>query len=197
VISVRAAVTRDADAICDAQVDAWRTAYRGLFRDEYLDAAEFDASRRARWRGWEWVHSYGGEVLVPVVDGDVVGFAHIGAARVESLCDQSGTEVEVDVASGCGEVYGFYLHPRAWGSGAGEMLMTAALGRLRDTGYERAVLWVLRDNPRARRFYEKCGWSSRGATSGWAPPGEVEVPEVRYEITVDVRSAQAPTGSRR
>jgi hypothetical protein len=30
-----------------------------------------------------------------------------------------------------------------------------------DAGYGRAVLWVLRDNPPARRFYEKCGWEWR------------------------------------
>jgi RimJ/RimL family protein N-acetyltransferase len=66
-----------------------------------------------------------------------------------------------------------------------------------DAGYGRAVLWVLRDNPPARRFYEKCGWEWRGATGGWAPDGEVDVAEVRYEITFDPPSAQAPLSARR
>ena len=33
---------------------------------------------------------------------------------------------------------------------------------LRDEGFTSAVLWVLRDNPRARAFYEKAGWHFTG-----------------------------------
>ena len=29
-------------------------------------------------------------------------------------------------------------------------------------GFPRAVLWVLRDNPRARGFYERAGWTPTG-----------------------------------
>jgi ribosomal protein S18 acetylase RimI-like enzyme len=37
-------------------------------------------------------------------------------------------------------------------------LHDAALEQLRADGYERCHLWVLEDNPRARRFYERMGW---------------------------------------
>ena len=33
---------------------------------------------------------------------------------------------------------------------------------LRDEGFATAVLWVPRDNPRARAFYEKAGWPFNG-----------------------------------
>jgi RimJ/RimL family protein N-acetyltransferase len=36
--------------------------------------------------------------------------------------------------------------------------MVEALERLRRLGFEEATLWVLEDNPRARRFYEIAGW---------------------------------------
>ena len=51
----------------------------------------------------------------------------------------------------------FYLHPDAWGSGAADPLMAACLDELRSR-FDRAILFVLEANPRARRFYERWGW---------------------------------------
>ena len=45
--------------------------------------------------------------------------------------------------------------------------------------YDEATLWVLEDNPRARRFYELAGWRPDGARKAdeWF---EVSATEVRY-----------------
>jgi RimJ/RimL family protein N-acetyltransferase len=48
-------------------------------------------------------------------------------------------------------------------------------------GYGEAVLWVLEDNPRARRFYERTGWSLDGGVKDDSHLG-VSVTEVRYRI---------------
>lgn len=42
--------------------------------------------------------------------------------------------------------------------------MQAGMQELRDLGMREAVLWVLRDNLRARRFYEHFGWTPDGRT---------------------------------
>ena len=47
------------------------------------------------------------------------------------------------------------------------------------TRYDEATLWVLEENPRARRFYERAGWRTDGerkADERWG----VRAPEVRY-----------------
>ena len=57
--------------------------------------------------------------------------------------------------------------------------MRAAIAQLRDDGCLEAFLWVLEDNPRARRFYELAGWDTDGerkAEERWG----VRAPEVRY-----------------
>jgi len=54
VIEVRDADIDDADAIATAHIDGWRVGYRDVVPDEYLDADEFAASRRDRWRSWTW-----------------------------------------------------------------------------------------------------------------------------------------------
>lgn len=87
-------------------------------------------------------------LIVPEVDGRVVGFAHYGA------------ESEPNPDSGeRGELFGFYLHPDYWGSGLADALMERVVTDLVDH-FSEAVLWVLKDNPRARRFYERNGWVS-------------------------------------
>jgi hypothetical protein len=56
---------------------------------------------------------------------------------------------------------------------------------LRDEGFASATLWVLRDNPRARAFYEKAGWQATGQDSlftPFEPPGS-SLPKVSFVVT--------------
>jgi GNAT superfamily N-acetyltransferase len=41
--------------------------------------------------------------------------------------------------------------------------MASTLEAMRGRGVPDAILWVLQDNPRARRFYEREGWREDGA----------------------------------
>lgn len=69
--------------------------------------------------------------------------------------------------------------PDHWGSGVGRELISAGEKRLRELGHVDAILWVLEDNPRARRFYERAGWNDDGGRRSITFLG-LEVPEVRY-----------------
>jgi ribosomal protein S18 acetylase RimI-like enzyme len=183
---VRAAHIDDADDLAAAHVEGWRVGYRGLFPDEYLDSHEFASERLERWRAWTWNALGRSTLYVAELDRRVVGFAHIGPEREQPECDQSGRPAVPALAAAVrGEVYGFYLHPDAWGSGCAAALMDHATSQLIEDGYDSAVLWVLRDNPRARRFYERAGWAATGRSLLWpgpqtaAPPPE-PVNEVEY-----------------
>ena len=78
-------------------------------------------------------------VLVAEEAGRVVGFAVVGPAQNPE---------------GAGELYAITVDPDHWGTGAGRALLAAAQAELTRLGYAEAVLWVLPDNARARRFYE-------------------------------------------
>jgi GNAT superfamily N-acetyltransferase len=71
------------------------------------------------------------------------------------------------------------LHPEQWGIGIGRELIEAGEEELRRLGHRAAILWVLDDNPRARRFYEIAGWSVDGTARRIHIFG-FDVPEVRY-----------------
>jgi ribosomal protein S18 acetylase RimI-like enzyme len=102
--------------------------------------------------------------------GGVVGFASLGAARG-------------DEHVGLGELYAIYVQPAAWGRGAGQALMAETLARLSSEGFGQAMLWVLEDNPRTRRFYERAGWRADGGVQEEELLG-VRIREVRYRIAL-------------
>ena len=64
-----------------------------------------------------------------------------------------------------------------------DALMDAGKARLRER-WPAATLYVLDDNPRARRFYEREGWALDGETKTGMVLG-LEVAEVRYRISFE------------
>jgi ribosomal protein S18 acetylase RimI-like enzyme len=160
---VRPAGLEDAEAIARVQVETWRAAYAHAIPPESL--ARADPNERAqRWRGW-----IGGEsaTFVGEVDGEVRGFVAVGAARE----DESG-----------GELYTIYVLPNAWGSGLATALIECGEAELRRRGFATAMLDVLADNPRARRFYERQGWTATKTFRSTFLGHEVEL--ARYTKTL-------------
>jgi ribosomal protein S18 acetylase RimI-like enzyme len=163
VLEIRAAEPRDAAAIAGVHVRTWQGAYRHVFPAEGLDALTVDE----RTAGWHRVFASGRQrVFVTVRHGTVVGFVSIGPSRDD--------DAE-------GELYAIYVLPEEWGRGSGRLLMDAALAALREDRYGDAILWVLEDNPRTRRFYERSGWTVDGARKRERFLG-VEAEEIRYRI---------------
>jgi GNAT superfamily N-acetyltransferase len=76
-----------------------------------------------------------------------------------------------------GELWALNLHPIAFGTGLAIPLHRAALDRLAAARHNSVYLWVARDNLRARRFYEREGWTADGKERteefGGAPLTEV------------------------
>ena len=184
-IEVRDAGIDDADAIATAHIDGWRAGYRGVVPDEYLDAEEFASSRRDRWRSWSWQQIPESRLFVVTLQGRVVGFGHAGPEQVVAHGIESPESEPGDGDEARGEIYGFYLHPTAWGSGGAGALMSRCEEFLRDEGFTSATLWVLRDNPRARAFYEKAGWQATGKESLFTPsePPGSSLPKVSFVVS--------------
>lgn len=160
--TVRRAHPSDAHSVAEVHVRTWQQAYAQVFPREFLDSLSVE--RRAQmWE--EAAQDQAVDVLVAKEGGRVVGFASSGPARDEE---------------GAGEVYAIYVEPERWGAGVGRALMERTLKALADRGYREAVLWVLEDNPRARRFYEAGGWRLEHGRSEQI--GGVEARVVRYRL---------------
>ena len=77
-----------------------------------------------------------GQVIVAELDGQIAGFAAVVG----------------------GELDGLFVEPDLWGRGIGRALADAATREARRRGLALKVI----ANPRARRFYEHCGFKAEG-----------------------------------
>jgi GNAT superfamily N-acetyltransferase len=105
----------------------------------------------------------GSATFVAELDGEVVGFASVGACRDED---------------DAGELYAIYLHPTCWDKGIGRALLERAEESMRAFGFERAMLWVMEGNERGERFYRAAGWKQDGRKVDTFQGAEVS--ELRY-----------------
>ena len=80
-------------------------------------------------------------------DGKIIGFGSCGSQRTEPLREKGYD----------GEISAIYVLQKFQGHGLGARLLFAMAADLLSRGFSAAALWVLRDNPPARRFYERLG----------------------------------------
>lgn len=171
-ISVRPATLDDSERIADIHVRTWQAAYAGVMPQDFLDRLDVDA-RTAMWRRAIDGGTPPGAIFLADVDGEIVGFVAVGRYR------QSDGDPDPSV----GEVFAIYVAAEHWSTRAGHALMRAAVDHLADHGMAEIRLWVLADNPRARRFYERFGYVADGETRADEVGGEA-LDEVRYTLHV-------------
>src|SRR5205823_3380191 len=136
-MQIRLATGADAAEVAAIQVRAWRAAYAGLMPQGYLDSLSVP-DRTERWRAWIDAPPDGVRIWLAEEEGRAVGFSSTGPSR------------DPEAEPGSGEVYAIYLEPSLVGTGRGRELFAHAVDGLRARGYDRAELWVLPGNDRAR-----------------------------------------------
>ena len=144
---VRPAVLDDAEAIAVVHHTSWVQTYSDLLPAEHWES---DTVERRAQRWHERLSDDGpGNLVVAVVDEQVVGFAKSGPTRRKK-------RVPSPVRSD--EVWALYVLGERHGTGIGALLLETVL-----PSTVPAELWVADANPRARRFYEKHGFTTDGA----------------------------------
>jgi GNAT superfamily N-acetyltransferase len=161
--TIRRATPDDGRAIAEVKVETWRAAYAGVMPQETLDGLDVE-EHAPLWSRYAAAAEVG--MFVAEEDGRIVGFVSVGPCS-----DLEGT----------GELYAIYVRPGSWGTGAGLALMETGVTWLSERWRE-AVLWVAEENPRARRFYELCGWTPETTRVAEVAPG-ARISEVRYRLS--------------
>lgn len=167
--TLREAVPADADALGEVHVAAWRETYAGQLPDAMLAALSAE-SRAAMWASVLDDPAASGtlSVIVAEAEGRIVGFGACGRQRDAALAGQGFG----------GEIGAIYLLRAYQGTGAGRALMCALARALAGAGHAAVSLWVLRENARARGFYEALGGEVLGERVDDGPDGAIV--EVAY-----------------
>lgn len=149
----------DFEKIGNIYAQSWKTAYRGIVSQNFLDALS-----GSRWAPMLAQREYGAYVVLD--NGAYVGTSSFHAARDAKM-------------KGWGEIISIYLLPEYFGKGYATPLLQAVVADLSSQGFEHIYLWVLEENARARRFYENNGFRCTSDTANIELGGK-ELVEVRY-----------------
>lgn len=167
-MNIRSAKKSDAADIARIHVETWRVAYAGIVSGSHL--ASLDQEDRARKWAKTLASANDNTRVAVLKNGSIVGWASFGPSR-----DDDG--------QGNGELYAIYLDHAYWNRGIGKQLMDDALLHLKRNGFDRVTLWVLEENHRTRKFYEKVGFLHDGKSKTIVIDDE-ELIELRYQNMV-------------
>jgi GNAT superfamily N-acetyltransferase len=153
VTELRSATPDDAPVIARIWYDGWRDGHLGHVADELVAVRTRESfDQRAAARV--------GDTVVATVDGAVAGFIMVVGDEVEQV----------------------YVAGEHRGTGLAAVLLDEAERLVAANGHGGAWLAVARGNARARRFYERSGWTDEGSFDYPAATadGPMPVPCHRY-----------------
>jgi len=142
-VVIRRATPADAPGIAQVRVASWRTTYRGMIPDAYLDGMKVEDSA-AHWQRVLTAAPNTTSVFVVEDGGGVCGFA-AGLMLTERKFDLDA------------ELSAIYLVPDRQRAGLGGRLFAAVIAAQRAHGATGFLTWVIARNRGARKFYEGLG----------------------------------------
>lgn len=127
---------KDIDKIAKIIVDDWKISYKGIIDSNYLEALNYiDRAKNIK-------EKYKKQKSIVYIDNeDVKGYCRFGENR--------------DNKKEYGEIYALYIKYGERNNGIGKSLSKKAMQILKNKGYKEVVIWCLKENKNARKFYEK------------------------------------------
>ncbi|PEK14262.1 GNAT family N-acetyltransferase [Bacillus toyonensis] len=140
-MEIRKASKEDIKGVSRVYVDSWRTTYRSLVPDDYLDELSYEDTEK------KWIDFLNNEnepfIYVAINNtGKIIGFAS-GKSLDEKNFD--------------GELYSLYLLQACRGLGVGKQLVSAIAKHFKETGIHSMMVWVMKQNTSGLGFYERMG----------------------------------------
>lgn len=140
-MEIRKASKEDIKDVSRVYVDSWRTTYRSLVPDYYLDELSYEDTEK------RWIDFLNNEnepfIYVAINDtGEIIGFA-------------SGKSI--DEKNFEGELYSLYLLQECRGLGVGRHLVSAIAKHFKEKGIYSMMVWVMKQNKSGLGFYERMG----------------------------------------
>ena len=129
---------KDIEQVAKIITEDWKIAYKGIIDDEYLKNLDYRDKEKSIREKYQKQKS-----IVLDEEGIVKGYSRFGENRDE----------EKDL----GELYALYVEADERGKKIGEKLLRKTASILKERGYKEMVIWCLKENKKARKFYEKMG----------------------------------------
>lgn len=141
---IRKAEEKDIPRIAEIIVFGKRTAYRKIFNN---DIVSFNHLQVVDLANTYYENNKLMETMLVYDDGIVKGVINRRYNRE------------------CVEILDFYVEPFFWGCGIGTRLLRRLLQEAKQSGSQSIGLWVIAENIKARKLYEKNGFFMTGETN--------------------------------
>jgi diamine N-acetyltransferase len=161
---IRKATESDGPRIAEIQCYGWRFAYKDIISEKYLytKVSVYDRAKRFYDK-----KEYEDRFFYVFEDDELVhGFMRMRACRNEDKKEAF-------------ELCVLYVEPLLQGRGTGTALLQFCEQTAIAQGINEIVLWVLRENKKARGFYEKNGYAPDGKTQYLENIGATEIRYVK------------------
>ena len=142
-IDIRKVKQGEADTLAYIQTESWKAAFKVIIDADMLDkCTNIDKARLMYQR---LLDDNKGNGYILTVDDKPHCIAYWDKARDSDLIGKA-------------ELICIHSLPDNWHKGFGSKMMDLVLEDIKKSGYSEVVLWVFRDNLRARAFYEAKGF---------------------------------------
>ena len=143
-MKIREMTEDDAHEVARIHTASWQHAYKGIMSDSFL----LNIDTKKREENWKKGFTEGPKIIRLVLEdsGQMKAFA----------CGFHNRHQDKLPACDC-ELWAIYADPKAVGLGYGHKIMDAYMYELKSRAFKNMCVWVLKDNKRARKFYEQSG----------------------------------------
>lgn len=141
-IVIRNVTENDIPSIADIQINGWKTAYKGIIDDAFLNSVNLNEKTKF----FKNTYKNGGFAAAEL-ENEVVGFC-----RYFDNNDFSHDIQNVDC-----EITALYIKPDLKYNGIGTKLFRFVTDEFKIKNKTKMILWCLKDNEPSKKFYTKMG----------------------------------------
>lgn len=142
-VVIRRVKVGDEKVLAYIQTESWKAAFGKILSKEDLD--KYTNINKAEEMYTMLLNENIGNGFILSVNGEPHCMAYWGETRDEEMV---GVAEVICIHSLCGN----------WGKGFGSMMMDYILKEIKEAGFNKVMLWVFKENHRARKFYENHGY---------------------------------------
>ena len=139
----------DLKAVADIAIRGWKTAYRGIVDNDYLDNLSVEENYQKRIKDYKE-----NGFIVAEKDNEIIGFCRY---RIGNNYKNEYPEVDCELCA-------LYVKPEEKRKGIGKALIEYVKNEFRKNNLNKMIIWCFKNNYPSRVFYEKMGGKLCGET---------------------------------
>lgn len=142
-INIRKVEIKDANILAYIQTESWKSAFNKILSKEDLE--KYTSINKATEMYRKLLSENIGNGFILTIGETPHCMAYWDKARDEQM-------------EGYAEIICIHSLSENWGKGYGTAMMNYILREIKNSGFNKVILWVFEENNRARKFYENHGF---------------------------------------